>query len=195
MHVEADDANAINFSVPTPMRRGPPDPLPLAPNAHHVSSPPPPDSSVKSPITSRRPPDSAARRRSRGQHSLSQQAAAPASSSSNAATRARLGLATTSPRHLFATMFSPRSSNYERLEGGMGPSRNNPVSIRRFGWKRFAVGAVVIVGLVWVFGPRKEDIIPEKYEKYIPNIPSEFFSLVSFVLLRRFVLALGVEGV
>ena len=59
------------------------------------------------------------------------------------------------------SMFSPRSSNYERLEGGMGPSRMN--GLRRFGWKKFAVGAVVIVGLVWVFGPRKEDIIPEKY--------------------------------
>lgn len=58
-------------------------------------------------------------------------------------------------------MFSPRSSNYERLEGGMGPSRNN--GMRRFGWKKFAVGAVVVIGLVWVFGPRKEDILPEKY--------------------------------
>ncbi|THH32440.1 hypothetical protein EUX98_g1781 [Antrodiella citrinella] len=65
-------------------------------------------------------------------------------------------------------MFSPRSTNYERLEGGMGPTRNN---FRRFGWKKFAVGAAVIVGLVWVFGPRKEDIMPENYEQYIPNIP------------------------
>ena len=43
----------------------------------------------------------------------------------------------------------------------MGPSRLS--GVRKFGWKKFAVGAVVIIGLVWVFGPRKEDIIPEKY--------------------------------
>ena len=80
----------------------------------------------------------------------------------------------TPTRYLYDVMFSPRSSNYERLEGGMGPSRNN--QSRRFwiGWKRFAIGAVVIVGLVWVFGPRKEDIIPEDYEKYIPNIPGTY---------------------
>ena len=58
-------------------------------------------------------------------------------------------------------MFSPRSSNYERLENGMGPSRIG--GGRRFGWKKFAIAAVVVVGLVWAFGPRKEDIIPEKY--------------------------------
>ncbi|KAJ4475764.1 nucleoside phosphatase family-domain-containing protein, partial [Lentinula aciculospora] len=47
---------------------------------------------------------------------------------------------------------SPRSSNYERLEGGMGPSRT---SNKRFAWKKFAIAAVVLVGLVWVFGPRE----------------------------------------
>lgn len=42
----------------------------------------------------------------------------------------------------------PRSSNYKRLdtEGGR---------MRRFGWKKFAVGAVAIIGLVWLFGPRE----------------------------------------
>lgn len=53
-------------------------------------------------------------------------------------------------------MSSPRSSNYERLENGMGPSRIG--GTRRFGWKKFAIAAVVVIGLVWVFGPRKEDI-------------------------------------
>ncbi len=43
----------------------------------------------------------------------------------------------------------------------MGPTRLN--GVRKFGWKKFAVGAVVVIGLVYVFGPRKEDIIPEKY--------------------------------
>ena len=38
----------------------------------------------------------------------------------------------------------------------MGPSRNAPG--RRFAWKKFAIGAVVIVGLVYFFGPRREDL-------------------------------------
>ncbi|KAI9058534.1 hypothetical protein FKP32DRAFT_1614935 [Trametes sanguinea] len=63
-------------------------------------------------------------------------------------------------------MFSPRSSNYERLEGGMGPSKNG--SGRRFAWKKFAIGAVVIIGLVYFFGPRKET-----FDEYIPSIISD----------------------
>ena len=59
-------------------------------------------------------------------------------------------------------MFSPRSSNYERLEGGMGPSRN--ASGRRFAWTKFAIGAVVIIGLVYFFGPRREDL-----DDYVPG--------------------------
>lgn len=47
---------------------------------------------------------------------------------------------------------SPRSSNYERLEGGMGPSRTGT---KRFAWKKFAIGAAVLIGLVWFFGPRE----------------------------------------
>lgn len=53
-------------------------------------------------------------------------------------------------------MFSPRSSNYERLEGGMGPSKSGPG--RKFAWKKFAIGAAVIIGLVYFFGPRREDL-------------------------------------
>ena len=59
-------------------------------------------------------------------------------------------------------MFSPRSSNYERLEGGMGPSRSAPG--RRFAWKKFALGAAVIIGLVYFFGPRREDL-----DDYVPG--------------------------
>lgn len=49
-------------------------------------------------------------------------------------------------------MFSP---SYERLEGGHGPGRQPG---KRFGggtWKKFAIAAAVIIGLVWVFGPRE----------------------------------------
>ncbi|KAI0372315.1 hypothetical protein BV20DRAFT_964454 [Pilatotrama ljubarskyi] len=63
-------------------------------------------------------------------------------------------------------MYSPRSSNYERLEGGMGPSKSGPG--RRFAWKKFAIGAVVIIGLVYFFGPRKEDL-----DDYMPGIISD----------------------
>ncbi|KAF8882906.1 nucleoside phosphatase family-domain-containing protein [Gymnopilus junonius] len=54
------------------------------------------------------------------------------------------------------SILSPRSSNYERLEGGHGPSRTGPPTKRLwFGWKKFAVAAVVLIGLVYFFGPRE----------------------------------------
>lgn len=56
-------------------------------------------------------------------------------------------------------ILSPRSAAYERLENGHGPSRGASGVRRLFGWKKFAIGAVVLIGLVWVFGPRKEDIV------------------------------------
>ncbi|KAI0072545.1 hypothetical protein K474DRAFT_1604899 [Panus rudis PR-1116 ss-1] len=62
---------------------------------------------------------------------------------------------------------SPRSSNYERLENGYGPSKMT--GFRKFGWKKFVIGAVVIIGFVWVLGPRREDLIPEGYEEYLPS--------------------------
>lgn len=51
----------------------------------------------------------------------------------------------------------------------MGTKGNNGGGLRKlaFGWKKFAIAALVFIGLVWAFGPRKEDILPEKY------IPSE----------------------
>ncbi|KAF7966192.1 hypothetical protein HWV62_39722 [Athelia sp. TMB] len=47
---------------------------------------------------------------------------------------------------------SPRTSTYERLEGGHGPAHAGP---GRFAWKKFAIAAVVIIGVVYVFGPRE----------------------------------------
>ena len=58
---------------------------------------------------------------------------------------------TSRSRYLMA-MISPRSGNYDRLEGGMGPSRVG--GTKRFAWKKFAVGAALLVGVVWLFGPR-----------------------------------------
>ena len=44
----------------------------------------------------------------------------------------------------------------------MGPSRG--AQPRRFAWKKFALGAVVIVALVYFFGPRREDL-----DDYVPG--------------------------
>ena len=54
-------------------------------------------------------------------------------------------------RSRYLTMISPRSSNYDRLEGGMGPSRIS----QRFGWKKFGIVACVLIGLIYLFGPRQ----------------------------------------
>ncbi|KAJ3539395.1 hypothetical protein NMY22_g4762 [Coprinellus aureogranulatus] len=64
------------------------------------------------------------------------------------------------PRSMAMTamsIISPRSSNYERLEGGMGPSRMpaQAKGWRRFGWKKFAVGAAALIFVVWLWGPRE----------------------------------------
>ena len=56
-------------------------------------------------------------------------------------------------RSRYMTMISPRSSNYERLEGGMGPSRIS--NLRWFGWKKFGIVACVLIGLIYLFGPRQ----------------------------------------
>ena len=57
-------------------------------------------------------------------------------------------------RSRYLTMISPRSSNYERLEGGMGPSRMSHV--RWYGWKKFGIAACVLIGLIYLFGPRQK---------------------------------------
>ncbi|RXW21355.1 hypothetical protein EST38_g4507 [Candolleomyces aberdarensis] len=59
------------------------------------------------------------------------------------------------------SVISPRSGNYDRLEGGMGPSRMGVPpqpgkGWRRFGWKKFAVGAAVLICVVWLWGPREK---------------------------------------
>ena len=51
-------------------------------------------------------------------------------------------------------MFSGRNSgNYERLEGGHGPGR--PLVGRNVVWKKFAIAAVALITLVYLFGPRE----------------------------------------
>jgi guanosine-diphosphatase len=67
------------------------------------------------------------------------------------------------------SMISPRSSNYERLEGGHGPSRTG--SAKRFGWKKFAIAAAVLIGLVYLSGPRVSRKLPWKANGKQPGEP------------------------
>lgn len=66
--------------------------------------------------------------------------------------------------------------------------------MRRFGWKKFAIGAVVLIGLVWVFGPRKEDIIPEKYRQcewsILPMCMNEVVAVVAATILTTIIRSL-----
>jgi len=64
-----------------------------------------------------------------------------------------IGSAAKAKAKFFGGMFSGRNSgSYERLEGGHGPGR--PSVGRTFAWKRFAIAAVALITLVYLFGPR-----------------------------------------
>lgn len=58
----------------------------------------------------------------------------------------------------FYSMILPRSSNYERLESGLGPNR----MAKKFGWKKFAIAAGVLLALLYLFGPRAHKTLPWK---------------------------------
>lgn len=62
-------------------------------------------------------------------------------------------------RSRYVSMISPRSSNYELLEGGHGPTRT---ASKRFAWKKFAIAAVVLITLVYLFGPRESRVLQWK---------------------------------
>jgi hypothetical protein len=49
---------------------------------------------------------------------------------------------------------SPTTNTYERLEGGMGPLSSHAKWKWTWTWRKFAIGAVVLIGLVWLAGPR-----------------------------------------
>ena len=46
-----------------------------------------------------------------------------------------------------SSMTFPRSSHYERLEGGLGPSR---LGVRNIAWRRIVLCLTVIVGFAWI---------------------------------------------
>lgn len=70
-------------------------------------------------------------------------------------------------------MISPRSSNYERLEGGLGPGRI--VSTKRFAWKKFALAAIAVIALLYLLGPKKSPSLgwKTKDQQIIPGVPSD----------------------
>ena len=74
----------------------------------------------------------------------------------------------------FDKMISSRSSNnYDRLEGGLGPSRTT----KKFGWKKFAIGAGVLIALVYFFGPRAKKPLPWKTttQQRPMDVPGKFY--------------------
>ena len=51
------------------------------------------------------------------------------------------------------SMISPRNSNnYERLEGGLGPSRG----MRNIAWRKIALCLTITVGVLWLLSPSKD---------------------------------------
>src|ERR1700722_2777167 len=54
------------------------------------------------------------------------------------------------------TIVSPRSNNYERLEGGPGPTKSTVKRFGWLGWKRLAILVVGVLTLFWVFRPRQD---------------------------------------
>jgi hypothetical protein len=55
-------------------------------------------------------------------------------------------------------IFSPTTNNYERLEGGMSPLPPHAKWRVAWTWRRFAIGAAALIGLVWFVGPRANSL-------------------------------------
>jgi len=85
-------------------------------------------------------------------------------------------------RSRYMSMISPRSSNYERLEGGHGPSRIG--GQQRFLWKKFGVVAFVLIGLVYVFGPRESRKLSWKSNDKQPGEHFPGFSICRKLIVR-----------
>lgn len=71
--------------------------------------------------------------------------------SSAAASRSTLRVCGQSPN----SMISPRSSNYERLEGGLGPSR---LEMRNIAWRKILLCLTITFGILWFLKPSKESV-------------------------------------
>src|SRR6266849_4784978 len=53
------------------------------------------------------------------------------------------------------SMISPRNSNFERLEGGLGPSR---LGMRNIAWRKIVLCLTITVGVLWFLRPSKESV-------------------------------------
>ena len=60
----------------------------------------------------------------------------------------------------------PRSPNYERLEGGMGPIGPNSKSHWKWTWRKFAVGTAVLVILWWLYKIYPYNAVPHPGEQW-----------------------------
>jgi len=82
------------------------------------------------------------------------------------------------------SIISPRSGNYDRLEGGMGPSRTgvppHQRGWRRFAWKKFAIVAGVLITVVWLWGPRERGVSWETVKEYGKGLKDKTKELIPF---------------
>jgi guanosine-diphosphatase len=83
---------------------------------------------------------------------------------------------------------SPTTNNYERLEGGMSPLVPHAKWKVAWTWRRFAICAATLIGLVWFVGPRANSLtghgskeqwgLPVKGGDYRESPPKNFFEEV-----------------
>ncbi|KAJ7603395.1 hypothetical protein DFH06DRAFT_332996 [Mycena polygramma] len=73
----------------------------------------------------------------------------PARSTGRSAT---LSPSTATSRNATRIRMAPMSPTYDRLEAGRPPIKQ----AKRFGWKRFAIGASLLLALVWLFVPKEK---------------------------------------
>ncbi|KXN83371.1 putative guanosine-diphosphatase [Leucoagaricus sp. SymC.cos] len=57
---------------------------------------------------------------------------------------------------------------YERLEGGLGPQRG---SGGRHNWKKYAIIAGLVIGVLWFAAPRRENYLGWNKDKDLPSAP------------------------
>lgn len=79
------------------------------------------------------------------------------------------------------SMIFPRSSHYERLEGGLGPSR---LGVRNIAWRRIVLGLTLIVGFFWLVRHSQKTVWSVK----TPGEPFQTFAAASVIAHN------GIEG-
>ena len=62
-------------------------------------------------------------------------------------------------------MISPRTGNFESLEGGLGQSR---LGMRNIAWKKIVFCITITVGVLWILRPSRENVWPIKMPGELP---------------------------